>query len=82
VVVVQVGANSPAARAGLQPFRRGNRGEVIGGDVITAINEQPVKDLDDMLTVLEQRQPGDSVTLTVWRGGQTRKQAVTLAAPE
>ncbi len=82
VVVVQVGANSPAARAGLQPFRRGNRGEVIGGDVITAINEQPVKDLDDMLTLLEQRQPGDSVTLTVWRGGQTRKQAVTLAAPE
>ncbi|MFO0471772.1 MAG: S1C family serine protease [Pseudomonadota bacterium] len=82
VVVVQVGANSPAARAGLQPFRRGNRGEVIGGDVITAINEQPVKDLDDMLTVLEQRQPGDSVTLAVWRGGQTRKQAVTLAAPE
>ena len=82
VVIVQVGANSPAARAGLQPFRRGNRGEVLGGDVITAINEQPVKDLDDMLTLLEQRQPGDTVTLSVWRGGQTRKQAVTLAAPE
>lgn len=82
VVIVQVGAGSPAARAGLQPFRRGSRGEVIGGDVITAINEQPVKDLDDMLTLLEQRQPGDTVTLSVWRGGQTRKQAVTLAAPE
>ena len=82
VVVVGVGAGSPAARAGLAPFRRGNRGEVIGGDVITGINDQPVKDLDDMLTLLEQRQPGDTVTLSVWRNGQTRKQAVTLASGE
>jgi S1-C subfamily serine protease len=82
VVVVQVAGGSPAARAGLQPFRRGQRGEVVGGDVITAINDQPVADLDDMLNLLEQRQPGDAVTLTVWRGGQTRRQAVTLAAPD
>ncbi|MEY3295259.1 MAG: hypothetical protein RLZZ451_1307, partial [Pseudomonadota bacterium] len=38
VAVVQVGRNSPAARAGLQPFTRGSRGEVVMGDVITAIN--------------------------------------------
>jgi S1-C subfamily serine protease len=82
VVVVQVAGGSPAARAGLQAFRRGQRGEVVGGDVITAINEQPVADIDDMLNLLEQRQPGDTVTLTLWRGGQTRRQAVTLAAPE
>jgi len=82
VVVVQVVGGSPAARAGVQPFRRGPRGEVVGGDVITAINDQPVADIDDMLNLLEQRQPGDTVTLTLWRGGQTRKQAVTLAAPE
>jgi S1-C subfamily serine protease len=53
---------------------------VIGGDVITAINDQPVADLDDMLAQLEQRQPGDTVTLTLWRNGQTRKQPVTLSA--
>jgi len=80
VVLVDVGAGSPAARAGLQPFRRGNRGEVLGGDVITAVNDDTVADLDDMLTVLEKRQPGDSVTLTVWRNGQTRKQAVVLGS--
>jgi S1-C subfamily serine protease len=82
VMIVEVAPGSPAARAGLQPFRRGNRGEVIGGDVITAVNEQPIKDLDDMLTLLEQRQPGDTVTLSVWRGGQTRKQVVTLGSSE
>jgi S1-C subfamily serine protease len=82
VVIVQVGNGSPAAKAGLQPFRRGNRGEVVGGDVITAINDEPVKDLDDMLSVLERRQPGETVALSVWRDGRTRKQSLVLAAPE
>jgi len=82
VVILQVGSGSPAAKAGLQPFRRGSRGEVIGGDVITAINDEAVSDLDDMLGVLERRAPGDSVTLTVWRNGQSRKQSLVLAATE
>jgi S1-C subfamily serine protease len=82
VVVVQVGAGSAAAKAGLVPFRRGQRGEVIGGDVITAINEEAVADLDEMLAQLERRQAGDSVSLTVWRNGQTRKVAAVLSASE
>lgn len=80
VAIVQVGSGTPAAKAGLQPFRRGSRGEVVQGDVITAINDEPVGDLDDMLALLERRQPGDAVTLSVWRAGQTRRQAVTLGA--
>ncbi|MBK7262840.1 MAG: trypsin-like peptidase domain-containing protein [Rubrivivax sp.] len=82
VVLVDVGRGSPAEKAGLQPFRRGNRGEVLGGDVITAIDEQAVADLDDLLSQLERHQPGDSVTLTVWRSGQSRKQGLVLAQPE
>ena len=82
VALVDVQRGSPAEKAGLQPFRRGNRGEVVAGDVITAIDEQPLADLDDMLSQLERRQPGDSVTLTLWRGGQTRKQALVLGKPE
>jgi S1-C subfamily serine protease len=82
VAVVQVGAGSPAARAGLQPFRRGNRGEIVGGDVITAINDEAVKDMDDVLAQLERRQPGDNVNLTVWRNGQTRKVSAVLGSGE
>jgi S1-C subfamily serine protease len=82
VVIVEVGAKTPAARAGLQPFRRDSNGDIVPGDVITAINDEPVADLDDMLSHLERRVPGDSVTLTLWRSGQTRKQTVTLAAGE
>jgi S1-C subfamily serine protease len=82
VALVQVSANGPAARAGLQVFRRERGGDIVQGDVITAINDEPVRDLDDMLEQLERRAPGESVTLTLWRAGQTRKQAVTLAAGE
>ena len=82
VMVVQVSPGSPAARAGVMPFRRGSRGEVVAGDVITAINDEPVADLDDMLANLERRQAGETVQLTLWRGGQTRRQAVTLAAAD
>ena len=46
--------------------------------MITAVNDEAVSDLDDLLTSLERFRPGDKVTLTLWRGGQTRKQAVTL----
>jgi S1-C subfamily serine protease len=82
VALLQVGSSGPAARAGLQAFRRGANGEVVGGDVITAINDEPIADLDEMLAQLERRQPGDSVTLSVWRNGQTRKQRVVLASGE
>jgi S1-C subfamily serine protease len=82
VVVVQVVPGSPAAKAGVMAFRRGQRGEIVQGDVITAINDEPVNDLDDMLTLLERRAPGDTVNVTLWRSGQTRKQALTLAQPE
>ncbi len=83
VAVVQVGNNSPAMRAGLQPFRRGSqRGEVIAGDVITQIDGESVNDIDGMLALLERKQPGDTVTLTLWRAGQTRRQAVVLGSSD
>ena len=82
VALVQVAPDGPAARAGLQPFRRGRGNDVIAGDVITAVDDQAVADLDDMLELLERRQPGERVTLSVWREGRTRRQAVTLGAAE
>ena len=83
VALVQVGsrraggAGRPAGRFAAAPTAKS-----CGGDVITAINDEPVADLDEMLAQLERRQPGDSVTLSVWRNGQTRKQRVVLASGE
>jgi S1-C subfamily serine protease len=82
VLLVNVADNSPAAAAGLKPFGRDRVGRIVQGDVITAADGQAVADLDDMLSLLETRQVGEKVTLTVWRAGQTRKVAATLGSSD
>jgi S1-C subfamily serine protease len=82
VAIVGVGARSPAAEAGLQPFTRARDGRIVHGDVITAIDNEAIADLDDMLALLERRQVGERVTLTLWNNGKTRKQALVLAASD
>ncbi|MFO1219979.1 MAG: trypsin-like peptidase domain-containing protein [Burkholderiaceae bacterium] len=82
VGLVQVSPGGPAARAGLQPFKRADDGGVVQGDVITAVNDEPVATLDDLLTQLERHQPGDTVNVTLWRAGKSRKQAVVLGASQ
>ncbi|HNJ83667.1 MAG TPA: PDZ domain-containing protein, partial [Piscinibacter sp.] len=71
----------PAAKAGLKAFARGDGG-IVQGDVITAINDEPIEDADDMLNALEKLNPGDSATLTLWRAGATRRVSVVLSESE
>jgi S1-C subfamily serine protease len=78
VPIVRVQRDGPAARAGLRAFARGESGGIVAGDVIVAVNEQPVENFDDMLNALEQLNPGDQAALTVWRAGSTRKVSATL----
>jgi S1-C subfamily serine protease len=70
IVIRQVTENSPAAAAGLQP-----------DDLITAINGQPVSGPRSLVDAAAQGQPGDQLTLTVIRSGETesREVIVTLA---
>ena len=75
-------AESAPRGAGLIPCRCGDRGEVFASDVIMAIKDAAVAELDDMPTLLERCQPGDAVTLTVWRPGPQRKQPVVLGNSE
>jgi S1-C subfamily serine protease len=50
-----------------------------GGDLITAIDGQPVRQFSDLLSYLiNKTSPGDQVTLTVQRDGQTKEIPVTL----
>ena len=79
VAIIETQRGSPAARAELQPFRRGRDGGIVLGDVITEVDGQPVSNLDDVLTLLEARQTGDTVTLTLWNAGKTRQQRMRLA---
>ncbi len=82
VALLQVTPRGPAERAGLQPFKRAADGGIVHGDVITAINDEAIQNLDDMLTALEKRQPGETVTLTVVRSGHSRKVSAVLAGSD
>jgi serine protease Do len=76
--VSEIIRGGPAARAGLRggdspsdtPYH-GICPSKKGGDVILAINDQPVSAFDDVLVYLERYgNPGDQVTLRVLRDGQ------------
>jgi len=81
VVVLEVTRNSGADRAGLRGVRQTRRGSVVLGDVITAIEGKPVRSVPDIRAVLEQQQPGDSVTVSLLRGEEETEAEVRLSAP-
>ncbi len=80
LAVIGVAKGGPADAAGIVPFRRGPRGEVIAGDIIVALAGKPVATLDEMLDELERHQPGDTVVLTLLRGGRTVEVKARLVA--
>jgi S1-C subfamily serine protease len=82
VPLLQVTRGGPAHKAGLRPFTRSGDAGVVAGDVITAIDDTPVTDLDSMLSALERHQPGDEATLTLWRDGKSRTEKVKLGTSD
>jgi S1-C subfamily serine protease len=60
---------SPAAKAGLQ-----------AGDIITAVDGTHVASVNEFVATIANYAPGDTVTLTVNRGGQTKSIKLTLGA--
>ncbi len=83
VYVLEVAPNSPAAKAGLRGARQNNNSENSppkGGDLIIAINEKPVRDFNDLISYLTMHtSPGDTVTLTILRGGEEIQLDLTLS---
>ncbi|MCC6627151.1 MAG: trypsin-like peptidase domain-containing protein [Chloroflexi bacterium] len=80
VVVVSVVEGGPAATAGIQGSAT-TQGDAAGagGDVITAIDGQPVRRVEDIGAILDSRKVGDTVAVTIVRGDQTRQVNVVLA---
>jgi S1-C subfamily serine protease len=72
----------PAAAAGIHGGDRvaqaGMRKIYIGGDVITAIDGQKVAGQLDVNVILNRKRPGDSVNVTVYRGGKKMDVPVKL----
>jgi len=82
LLIEDVDQGGPAARAGLRGGDRvviaGMRRVKVGGDVVTAVNGQPIASQLDMAVALDKDRPGDSVTLEIYRGGQKMDVPLTL----
>ena len=75
VLVSKVVSNGNADKAGIlggtQAVRYGARNPrtiYLGGDIITAINGEKVRTLADYFSLLENKRPAETVTVTVHRG--------------
>ena len=80
--VTSVVKGGPADKAGIRAGDQTTsiQGLMAGGDLITAIDGQPIQTFDDLLRYLiNHKAPGDTVTLTILRGDQSVEIAVTLA---
>jgi S1-C subfamily serine protease len=82
VPVLGVVPGGPAAAAGVQPFRRGRGGDIVAGDIVTAVAGKAVASLDDVLEILEKFQPGDTVSVTLLRAGKPLELQMRLAVSE
>jgi putative serine protease PepD len=67
-VVDSVAKDSPAAASDIRP-----------GDVITALDDTQVDDVDDLLTTIATHAPGDTVTVALSRGSRELAVKATLA---
>lgn len=68
VLIAEVLPNSPAERAGLKAtFQRGD-GSLVLGDLITHVDDQPVRQVEDLLSAIEEKREDDIVRLRLERG--------------
>jgi S1-C subfamily serine protease len=67
-----------AANAGLRGFSRNEFGETVIGDIITAIDGEKIKDMDDIYKALDKRQIGDTVQIEIYRADRKMTVPVKL----
>ena len=64
--------SGPAKKAGVRggdtQVSIGGADVLLGGDVLTKIDGKPVKSMEDVIRVVDSKEPGDQVTLRLLRG--------------
>ena len=78
-LVLGVEPGSPAETAGLRPARMTPEGDLIPGDAIVAMGGRAIGGAGDLVEALSERRPGETVALTVLRGGERLEVEATLA---
>lgn len=77
VIVMDVIEGGSPEREGMRGLRESARGIMLG-DVIVAIDEEPVLNEDDLLNALEHHRAGDVVTVSTLRENEKRSYTIEL----
>ena len=82
LLIVRVTPGGAADRAGLHGGTEraylGNMPIMVGGDLIVAVDAQPVEDQHDLAQMMNNHRAGDTVKITVYRGKRKMDVDVTL----
>jgi putative serine protease PepD len=82
VLVQEVFKNGPADKAGIQGGTTAatidGANFSLGGDIITKINGKKISSMDEVVSIINAAKPGESIEVTVLRGGSTKTLKVTL----
>ena len=78
VMVLDIRPGSPAERAGLRPTRITADGGIVPGDLIVAIGEREVTSVAELESALEAHEIGETIAVTILRGGEERTVEMTL----
>lgn len=81
VLILAVEKNGPADQAGLRPTTQ-YQGEIILGDIVTAVAGVSVRSYDDIRNELERFQVGEEIALTIDREGSSLEVRIRLGAAE
>ncbi|MDX1490845.1 MAG: trypsin-like peptidase domain-containing protein [Pseudohongiellaceae bacterium] len=79
VIVMDVIEGGSPEQEGMRGLRETSRG-ILLGDVIVAVEGEPIRNEDDLLNAIEKQRAGDVVTVTTLRDNETREYEIELRA--
>ena len=80
LVIAKVARGGSADRAGLIGVREGGAGRIELGDIVVAVDGNPIESIDDLMDAMEKHKVGDRVKVDVVRNKKRRSVEVTLQA--
>lgn len=81
VIVMDTVPDTDPARLGMRGLARVEGGRIRLGDVIVEVDGRPVRNEDDLADILEQRRPGDVVTVRTRRDNRMVEYRIELRPP-
>ena len=78
VLVYNAPVGAPAGDAGVQGCTRSQFGDFVLGDIIVGLDGKKVRNYADLFEALDEKKPGDKVTLDVYRTSSRKNVAITV----